>query len=153
MQVIITRGISNSGKSTWAVEWLEAAPNRARVNQDIIREHLFGDKVDYSNAQESTVAKVQNQLIEGFLAEGRDVVVDNTNLSPKKIEVIEKIAKRHNAEFKIKHFSITLAEAIKRNRQRAVQGGLDVPRGIIEHMHAYINENPLPERFQAYLIG
>lgn len=153
-QVIITRGISNSGKTTWAVEWLAAEPNRARVNQDIIREHLFGANTDYSDKQERTVAAVQNKLIEGFLAEGRDVVVDNTNLSEKKIEVIEKLAKKHGAEFKIKAFHVSLAEAIERNASRARQGkGVDVPTGIIENMHQHITERPLPERFVPYLMA
>lgn len=152
MELIATRGISNSGKSTWAKQWLKGGENRDRVNRDIIREFLFQDKVDYSPEQEAEVTRWANLLIEQSLAAGQSVVVDNTHLHPLSLKELKDVAERFGAEFKVKQFTVDLNTALTRNEKRAAEGGLYVPEEVIAGMVTKLEEHELPEELAAHLI-
>lgn len=148
-QLIITRGLSNSGKSTWAKEWLNADPeNRRRVNRDDIR--AAGLNVPtYTGGEELLITSFQYAFIKLHLEEGRSVVVDDMHLRPKYVKPLYFIAKEAGAEFVTKEFPITLDVAIERAVKRAADGGLMVPVHRIEEMYEQFTNKgeliPLPD--------
>ncbi len=77
---IFTRGMSGSGKSTFARAWVAEDPaNRARINMDDIRSTLA---LPYSRENEALALRVQDRAFVAVIQSGRSVVVDNTHLHP-----------------------------------------------------------------------
>ena len=137
-KIIATVGISGSGKSTWAKAWLAEAPHRARMNRDEIRMALFGEvdqaKADeyYSTENEAKVTALAKVLMDEWMAEGRDIVVDNTNLHPLLHKELEELAEENGYTFEKKVFRVT-AEVAKANvAKRVAEGGLLVPDNFID---------------------
>ncbi len=72
--VYFTIGLPGSGKSTWAKEKLEKAPNSIkRVNKDDFRAML--DNAYFSKGNEKFVLEVQDVIIKSVLAEGKHAIV------------------------------------------------------------------------------
>lgn len=117
MELIICRGISASGKSTWAKAWASAAPARVRINRDDIRFQMYGtyhgEPID-----ENVVTKVEDSMIAAALSSGSSVVVDDTNIRHAFVKRIAEIGQAHGATVSVKHFHISLDEAKVRNAGR-----------------------------------
>jgi len=135
-KLTILRGLSGSGKSTWARQ-----QNALVVSRDDIRVMLYGsDGPDYYQSdnlreREDTVTVVQNGMIDAGLRAGKDVVVDNTNIEWRYVKDIAKIGWRHGAEVETKVFDVSLDEACTRDQIRGGSGGRRVGRDIIYKQH------------------
>ncbi len=119
--ITLTRGISGSGKSTWAKQQALANPNIVRVNRDDIREELFGKQYHTRKPDpksEEKVTLLQQQRAREALKSGKDVIIDDTNLEQKFVHKWIKFAESNGVAIKTKDFEIPLAEAKKRNKQR-----------------------------------
>lgn len=138
VKLIITRGVSGSGKSTWARE-----QNAAVVSRDDIRVSQFGsDNQDYYTVdkkvlfeKENLVTVIQDATIAALLRAGKDVIVDNTNTEWKFVKALAKIGHRAGAEVEVKVFDVPLNVAQERAAMRARLGGRDVPPNIIRQQH------------------
>ena len=130
--LIITVGISGSGKSTWAHErWLNDPNKYTVVNRDKIRELLFGYteesieqyylRGDISRL-EKQVTRYEDTLIYEGLNHGKTVIVDATHLS---LNYLERF-KYWNVPTEVVVFEIELGVALNRdfNRSRAVGDGV-----------------------------
>jgi predicted kinase len=127
-KIIVTVGISNSGKSTWAHEqWAETPEKYIIVNRDKIRELLFGFTEPtiykyYHTAKirdfEKEVTRYEDTLINEALKSGKIPLVDATHLSRKYLERF----KYWNTEVELKIFPVMLKVAQIRNvgRERQV---------------------------------
>lgn len=116
MEMIITRGVPASGKTTWAKAWTaEETTLRARVNRDDIRHSQFGRGF---GVDERAVTVIQDASIRAHLKAGRSVVVDNTNLRSSHVRALLKIAAQFNTTVEIKDFHITRGEACQRDALR-----------------------------------
>lgn len=104
-EIVVLSGISGSGKTTKAIEMTKTG-KYIRVNRDDIRNMLFGytDETigDYYTSpgiqhRESLVSKVQDKIIREAIRTKKSVVVDNTNLKLKHINVFKsyKLPVRH----------------------------------------------------------
>lgn len=88
-QLKITIGISGSGKSTWATEFISKNDNWVRLNRDDARRQLLGKLTpDYYTSKrvhktEKHVTNILDDQIRYFLNAGVNVIVDNTHLSEK----------------------------------------------------------------------
>jgi predicted kinase len=137
-KIIATVGISGSGKSTWAKAWVAEAPNRARNNRDEVRKALFGPidmaKAEeyYSADNEAKVDAISTALMEGWIAEGRDIVVDNTHLHPLAHKELQELADKHGYTFETKVFRVTVEEAKANVAKRVAEGGLNVQDEFID---------------------
>jgi predicted kinase len=81
LKVYFTIGLPASGKSTWAKAKVDKSPNKIkRVNKDELRAML--DNSCFSRENEKFVLNMQDLIISNALAEGKDVIVDNTHLAP-----------------------------------------------------------------------
>lgn len=133
-QLIVTIGIPNAGKSTWAGEqWKQNPHGVVVVNRDKIRELLFG----YTEAQiheyyvrtdiqklEKQVTKYEDTLIHEALNENKTVIVDATHL---KADYIERF-KFWNVPTSIQWFDIDFEEAVRRNSNRNRQVPVEIMR-------------------------
>lgn len=148
-ELIITRGISNSGKSTWAKEWLAANPeNRRRINRDDLRAAALN--ISQRDLEEEKLITVfQHKAIRLHLKEKRSVVVDDMNLRAKFVKPLYEIALEMGAKFVVKPFPIALDVALKRAEDRSKDGGLAVPEDAIRDMFTRYTANgtpyPLPD--------
>lgn len=150
-KLTILRGVSGSGKSTWASQ-----QNAVVVSRDAIRLAFFGsndtdyyavDK-DVLSEKENTVTVLQDAAIAGALKSGRDVVVDNTNTEWKFVKAIAKIGYRYGAEVEVKTFDVPLIVAKMRIAGRAKAGGRHVADRIVESQYERLQKTKnltLPE--------
>lgn len=77
--LILTIGISGSGKSTWAN--LADIPDKEIVCPDLIRKELTGNVSDQSANQE--VFRIVDKRIRHALENGKTVILDATNVNTK----------------------------------------------------------------------
>lgn len=141
-ELVLTRGISGSGKSTKAKAWVAEDPTtRRRVNRDNLRMAVYGsyvleaDDVDggLNVAQkEKFMSEVQLNAVRNFLRAGFSVIIDDTNLMGRVIREWYSIANEFNAKFTIMNVEVTLVEALANNAKRVSLGGRDVPAHVIE---------------------
>lgn len=131
-ELILTRGIPASGKSTWAREWASRSPNRGRVCRDDIRFATFTKYHGLTRQQEDLVTKIEQASVEALLRAGKDVVVDAMHVRPMYVKAWRKWL--HNTglpvNLEICEFIIDLDEAILRDSQREKSVGEDVLRNI-----------------------
>lgn len=130
-EVIVYVGLPASGKSTMAKKIRgKTNSNHVRVNKDDLRAMHF-DKVWKGN--EGFIEDARDALIRVALQSGKNVIVDDTNLHPKHIETIRKIAQEEGASFRVDNsfLSVSLAECIERDAARPNGVG----KKVIKSMH------------------
>jgi tRNA uridine 5-carbamoylmethylation protein Kti12 len=135
-QVILTRGLPGSGKSTWANRQVDTKPGRVkRVNKDDLRAML--DNGRWSRDNERFVLQVRDTIVRAALAGNTDVIVDDTNLSPKHEahfrRVVAAINERYGTDHRvtIRDFTdVPLDTCIARDLKRADSVGERVIRGM-----------------------
>lgn len=117
----MTKGLPGSGKTTWAKEQvLNGKGLVKRVNKDDLRNMIDAGK--HSRMREEIILAVRDTLVDFFLLDRFDVIVDDTNLEPKHEAKLRNLADMHKAEFIIKDFTdVPLEECLFRDAGR-VQG-------------------------------
>jgi predicted kinase len=135
-KVILMRGLPASGKSTYAKQLVDEAPNvYKRINRDDLR--MMFDNGYTSNGNEKFVRKVRDILIIKALEEGKSVVVDDTNLSDRNFTRISQLvadySKQHNENVtvEVKEFDTPVNECIERDAKREKPVG----EKVIRQMH------------------
>lgn len=122
--VTLTIGLPGSGKTTWAKEQQSLNPNTVVVCRDDIRE-MFGVK-RFNADNERLVAKIRDMLIEEAIIGGKNVIVADTNLSPRVRAHIRELFDSR-VEVKEKSFlHVPLHECVKRDLLRERSVGKDV---------------------------
>jgi tRNA uridine 5-carbamoylmethylation protein Kti12 len=133
-ELIVTRGLPGSGKSTWAKAWVaEDRKNRIRINRDDLRTMVDdGEFVD--KLTEPRIVMARDALILQALRKGLSVVVDDTNLPNSVIKQLRKLAEKRGAAFRIQDFrDVPLDVCLERNAQR--EGRARVPEEIIQKFY------------------
>ena len=133
-EIVCTRGLPASGKTTWAKEWLrEDAENRVRMGRDPLRDLLYGTRKGLTNAQEGFLSKVQVKGVETALASGKSVVIDDLNLKLSYLEKWRKLAERKGYGWRVQDFDTDIEECVRRDRLRAPQ--VLVGESVIRELH------------------
>lgn len=136
MKLLVLKGISASGKSTYAKQ-LEKQ-GWVRVEKDEIRkdERLFPHGYKYPK-DENRVVQERDRLIRQALRSGKDVVSSDTNLNPAHIRQLQNIARQLGAEFSTDDtfLSVPLADLIERDKHRENSVGEAVIR---DQFHRYV---------------
>lgn len=123
-EVILTRGLPASGKSSWAREQVAANPGQVkRVSKDDLRALL--DNGRHSRSNEKMVLDVRDAIIREALSRNCHIIVDDCNLSSTHEERIRHLvseinkleSKRHRV--RIQDFTdVSLDECIARDLKR-----------------------------------
>ncbi len=142
MKLLALKGISGSGKSTYA-RTLEQE-GWVRVEKDEIRKdtRLFkGGVYNNKRGDEAIVVRERDRLIRQALNRGKNVVSSDTNLAPKHIRTLQNIARQFDAEFSIddSFLSVPLKELIERDAKREAKVGEAVIR---KQFHDFVKTMP-----------
>jgi predicted kinase len=121
LKVIILVGISGSGKSTWAINYLRRNPDTVRINRDDMRMMLTNSPV-CEPMIEDMITEIQNNAIIKALSYKQNVLIDNTNLKTRYIQNIIELVK-HKADVEFMIFSMPLEKCIERDSQRTQKVG------------------------------
>jgi predicted kinase len=135
-ELVITRGLPASGKSTWARKWVDEDPiGRARVNRDDLRFNLYGTARP-SHQQESAISVVQQAAVTALLAAGRSVVVDDLHLRARYVSGWVAVAAEAGAEFVVQDLTdVPVEECVRRDGERAGRGERAVGAEAIRELH------------------
>ena len=94
---------------------------------------LHGPDAKWSGAREKLTVNAERIIVMDALANGKNVIVDDTNLLGSGTARWQDLARISNADFTVKDFTIVpIAECIRRDALRA--GKARVGRGVIERM-------------------
>jgi len=143
-KLTILRGVSGSGKSTWARQQNAIVTSRDAIRHgmlDVTYDEWYGWPVEKRNDMENVVTELQNASVAALLKAGKDVIVDNTNIQWKFVKQIAKIGYRYGAEVEVKVFDVPLSVAQMRVKGRAAAGGMLVPDEVIAKQHASLAAN------------
>jgi predicted kinase len=143
-KVILMKGLPGSGKSTYAKALIEAHPEMyKRINRDDLRA-MFDNGIN-TPQNEKFIRKVRDILITKSLEEGKNVVVDDTNLSDKNYNRISQLVREYNLKFsehvvvEIKEMDTSLEECIRRDALRANPVGEKVIKKMNNH---FLKDSP-----------
>lgn len=129
-EIILTLGISGSGKTYWSKQWAEEDPeHRIRLNYDDIR-CMFG-KYWVPDRREQLVKDTFMYALRQAMYMGYDIVIDNmSNLNPKHQKEYEKLIEENNSfeespkyELKYKLFDTPVEICIERDSKRPIPIG------------------------------
>lgn len=122
MKCIITRGISTSGKTTFAKTladqgWMD-------INRDWIRFNIVAPGSDWStyrftNKREREVSEIQTQMIMDAYSKERDIIISDTNLDDGRLAKLVEFLEDLDIDVEVKLFPVTLEEAYRRDTLRA----------------------------------
>lgn len=143
-KLIVLQGPPCSGKSTWAKEYIQGKEKTTIiVSRDSFRLHFCGDNTtkmftDMNPDREDLITQLESTSIESGLKAGFDVIVDATNLNPKTINRMYKLADgagitRDQIEFK--EFYIPFNEALVRDKARKEAGGHSVGKRVLQKFY------------------
>lgn len=129
-KLIIMQGLPASGKTTKAKEMLKADGNAIRVNKDELRLMLHGDR-RWSGKQEYVTNQIQDAMILEGLQRGKTVIVDDTNLTDRRVDHLKYLAMYANGSGKqakvvIHKVDTPFDECIYRDAHRDKSVGRDV---------------------------
>ena len=140
-KLIILKGLPASGKSTWAKAQVANNPGKyKRINKDMLRAML--DESHWTNGNEKFILDVRDRLVLMALADGKHVIIDDTNLDPKHEEQLRKMVEGQGVEVQVKVFGADVDTCVARD---AVRVGPDkVGEKVIRNMHNRYLKPPDP---------
>lgn len=122
----LTRGLSASGKSTWAEDMVKSTDQIIRLERDLLRDQLFGHR-DYSrltSADEQMVSVIQKAMAVAAFKAGKSVIVSDTNLRATYVREWAKLAAIHGVNFEIVDFdSVSVDQLVERDKNRQHEVG------------------------------
>lgn len=139
-KVLFLKGLPASGKSTFSKEIVAKDPTKwMRVNKDSLRLMLHDG--EWSKAREKIVMDVHFIVANRGLEQGMNVIIDDTNFSPKHETRFRALAEQYDADFEVKFFDTPVEDCIKRDRNRKDSVGKHV---IMEMYDKYLKPAPMP---------
>lgn len=126
-QLIMLKGLPGSGKSTWAFAKMREEPFKwDRVNKDDLRAMMHGGR--WSKSNEKQILAARDLIVRNALANGRSVIVDDTNLHHKHSIALGQIASEFKANYSEIFFDVPVEECIANDLKRSRSVGEKVIR-------------------------
>ena len=116
MKLTILRGIPASGKSTYRKQFLIDNPDTICVNMDSLR-FMFRNEA-YNSKFEKLVKHTEIETMRIALSKGFDVIVDDTNLTLKRVKYIIQMSKTYNPEIEVVTMDTDFEICVVRNENR-----------------------------------
>lgn len=127
-KILLTVGISGSGKSTFAKQLVESDPSWVEINRDKIRADLFlcgnqhqmWQKYKHTNSNEKLVNQQVEILFHKAVNAQKNIIISDTNLNIKTRNYWVGISERYNYLYEEKIFGLDLSlkELLKRDSLR-----------------------------------
>lgn len=153
-QIVITRGVPASGKTTFARKWVAENPDwRTRINRDDTRKMVTDKFWGLSRHQEETMTLLQLAMARAAIAAKLSVIVDDTNLRASTVRTWMDLADELGVEFVVEDIDIDVEEAVARDKARDRQVGEDVIRDFHKRFIQKGRFPALPERQDKVLKG
>lgn len=122
-RIYVLRGLPASGKSTWAINWVQLSPtHRIRINKDSLRA-IFSNV--WSIKVEIVTSKASIEALKEAMNQGFDIVIDNTHLKQASVHEINTIVHDFNKDSaKYQYvteeiwFPVSVSECIVRDSKR-----------------------------------
>lgn len=169
---ILTIGVSASGKTTWANNFIQEMNDRGSwwidINRDDIRTEIFKKKLSLDNFSwlkwnikwEKEVLRIWRERIfavtEDFdnTSSLAGVVISDTNLNPKTRNWLIDVFGKNGYDIEFKFFPISYEEAVKRDKARAASVGASAIAEQIEKYWAQFGEryHPNEENPKAVIV-
>lgn len=150
-KLILVQGISGSGKTTWAKQWVEEDPvDRIRLNYDDLRCMLGKYWVP---EREPLVKKMFDTALDEAMFAGYNIIIDNmSNLNPKHVQEYQALIYNHNLkyednqyEIEFKLFDTPVEICIERDSKREIPIGETVIRQQWKKYRNYIIQQSVKE--------
>lgn len=124
--ILILIGISGSGKTTYAREFVQKNPTYLRLNRDDLRRSLLAVPLtEYwkwddrrRNPVERIITAIEETALTGALDGGWNVIIDNTHLRQRTLTDLLKQVERRSVMVTFRPFDVPLAEAVRRDAAR-----------------------------------
>lgn len=131
-ELIITRGLPGSGKSTWANAYANNGWGIV-VERDMLRKELTGKFYTGDQEVEHKVTKLQIKRVKGLLELGYTAIVSDTNLPDRSVKQWHDVAHSAGVNFSVMDFrDVPLEKVLGRNGQRGRElEGKKVPEEVI----------------------
>lgn len=144
-KLIILIGVPGAGKTTLAMKIVEKGFHC--LNADTIREELYGDAADQGDKEE--VFSLFFKRLEETFSEGKNVIIDNTNLNPKQRKpILDKADRFGYNDIQLWLLDIPLEVCLSRNRSR----DRVVPEDIVANMYMELNRSGRPKRTEGKVV-
>jgi predicted kinase len=127
-QLVMLMGLPASGKTTYAKGLVDQG-NFVRVNKDELRAMM--DNSVHSKSNEKRVIRIRDQIIIDALANGKNVIVDDTNFAKYHQETLYGLAQKMGATMIVRFLDTPVEMCIERNNAR----GNPVPNSAITEMY------------------
>jgi predicted kinase len=146
-KVLILSGCPASGKSTWALNYIQKNQGWVIVSRDSFRYMLKNQGFCEPNI-EKLITKMVNQTVIASLVANQNVIIDNTHV---KVEYINNIVSlvEHYADVDYMFFDVPLKELIHRDSQRERSVGEAVIRKMyenFEHLKSTFHYKPVKQK-------
>lgn len=132
MKAYILVGAPGSGKSTWGKKFVQDNPAVVRLCPDEFRAKFGTGENDQSVSYQAFKATYAG--MEYALSLGQDVLIDATNMFPKRRREFTDIAKKWNAKTIAVVFEATKQTLQERVAKRVSEGGRNIPEEILDMM-------------------
>jgi predicted kinase len=137
-ELIMMVGVPGVGKSTWIRDHMTKNPSKNYAivsSDDIIEEMGAPEGLSYADAFakfSGFAIKEMDRRAKEYIAEGRNIIWDQTNLNPKARKTKLAIAASYRKIAVV--FSLTDAERERRYEKRKVETGKTIPAHVIANM-------------------
>ena len=121
-------GLPASGKSTRAKEICEKSGNTYRLNRDLLRKMLHNDK--WSGKNEGVTIRIETEMAISLLKSGKNVVIDDTNLSDYHKALWRRVAEDTHSSFEHIEIDTPWIECVLRDEQRLDSVGKHVIKNM-----------------------
>ncbi len=147
-KLIVCKGLPGSGKSFWAKEFVKKNKGYLRINNDELRLMCFNRRFDKDDT--GYIDDARDELVSYFMSRKNvSLIIDNTNLNPKKIKGYRDSAYEADFHFEIKDFTdVPLTMCIERDRLRENPVGEKVIRQMYNQ---FLRKDPPKIEFDPHL--
>lgn len=129
-KLLILRGASASGKTTWAEKFVQEDRTFQNFNRDDFRAMLCGSRGIWTQGEkfENLVTNVQVAGVEAALKAGYNVIISDTNLSLRALKLWVNVASKYRAELEINDsfLQVPLETCLERDSKRLHPVGASV---------------------------